>query len=200
MVLDTCAAPGGKTAVLAERLPQSTILAVDASRRRLDALRAAMEPDHRTLRFQAADAARLRLVPIYGLILCDVPCTGTGTIARNPEIRLRIEAADLPRQHARQIAILRAALQGLAPEGRLVYSTCSLESEENDAVVEEILRAFPNLRVVPIGPILDQLTTEGIVTAEGRERLSTALQGESLRTLPGIHPCDGFFAAVLARD
>src|SRR5579862_1488397 len=118
-VLDTCAAPGGKTAILAERLPAAQITAVDASGRRLQDMQRILMPALRNaIRFEVADAEKLRLSPEYGLILCDVPCSGTGTMARNPEIRLRIEEAELKRQQARQVAIVRAALAGLV--GRLV--------------------------------------------------------------------------------
>ncbi|MGC2301282.1 MAG: transcription antitermination factor NusB [Acidobacteriaceae bacterium] len=197
-VLDTCAAPGGKTAILAERLAEAEITAMDVSRKRLDLMRgrvpaAAAE----RIKWVVADAARMELNPEWDLILCDVPCSGTGTMARNPEIRLRVTEADLARQHARQVAIVRAGLAGLKAGGRLVYSTCSLEPEENEGVVEEVLREAPGFRVVPVEGILDSLAGSGVVTAAGRERLRTATEGGYLRTLPGVHPCDGFFAAVL---
>jgi 16S rRNA (cytosine967-C5)-methyltransferase len=183
---------------LAERLAEAEITAMDVSRKRLDLMRgrvpaAAAE----RIKWVVADAARMELNPEWDLILCDVPCSGTGTMARNPEIRLRVEEADLARQHARQVAILRAGLAGLKGGGRLVYSTCSLEPEENEAVVEEVLRETPGFRVVPVEGILDSLAGSGVVTAAGRERLRTATEGGYLRTLPGVHPCDGFFAAVL---
>jgi 16S rRNA (cytosine967-C5)-methyltransferase len=199
-VLDTCAAPGSKTAILAERLPNSDITAMDISRKRLESVRRLVpEGLAGNLRFEVADAARLQLQPEYGLILCDVPCSGTGTLARNPEIRLRIDEPGLARQHARQVAILHAALQGLKANGRLVYSTCSLELEENHAVVEEVLRRAPHLRVVQVEPIFDQLTANAIITPAGRDLLRSATDGPFLRTIPGLHPCDGFFAAVFER-
>ena len=204
-VLDTCAAPGGKTAILAERLPEAVITAVDVSRKRVLAARAERfaRATRDRLQWQVADAATLRVQPEYGLILCDVPCSGTGTIARNPEIRLRVEEAGLERQHARQVAIVQAAMAGLREGGRLVYSTCSLEAEENEAVIEEVLQAHAGLRVVPVGELLDRLAATGAVTAAGRERLRSATwdssAGSFLRTIPGVHRCDGFFAAVLER-
>jgi len=200
-VLDACAAPGGKTLVLAERLPQAEITAVDVSRGRLDAMRTRMpEAIVERVRFEVADVTRMDLKPEWDLILCDVPCSGTGTMARNPEIRLRVTEEDLARQQARQTAILRAGLRGLKAGGRLVYSTCSLEPEENEQVVSEVLRSAAEFRVVPVEGILDRLAERGVVTAEGRERLRTAAKADFLRTLPGLHPCDGFFAAVLSRD
>ena len=199
-VLDLCAAPGGKTAILAERLSSAEITAVDVSRKRLDAMRRMMPGSLAShLRFEVADAARMEPRPEWDLVLCDVPCSGTGTMARNPEIRLRVTEADLARQHARQVAILSNGLRGLKAGGRLVYSTCSLELEENEAVVAEVLAATEGFRVVPVDGILDLLAASEVVTPEGRERLRSATDGDFLRTLPGMHPCDGFFAAVVER-
>ena len=204
-VLDLCAAPGGKTAILAERLPASRITAVDVSRQRVlaaqSALRAAnpdpTQPSH--VRWQVADATRLPLEAEYDAILCDVPCSGTGTLARNPEIRLRLTEDDLPRQADRQRAILRSGLAGLRPGGRLVYSTCSLEPEENEQVIESVLEEMSGARLVPVSEVFNTLLERAILTPEGRERLRTAVAGPYLRTLPGLHPCDGFFAALLER-
>ncbi|MGA8530773.1 MAG: transcription antitermination factor NusB [Acidobacteriaceae bacterium] len=199
-VLDLCAAPGGKTAILAERLPLAEITAVDVSRKRLDAMRRMLPSElARRMRFEAADAAKRALRPEWDLVLCDVPCSGTGTMARNPEIRLRVTEADLARQQQRQLAILRGGLAGVRTGGRLVYSTCSLEPEENEQVVEAALQESPEFRLVPVETILDALAARGALTPEGRERLRSATEGPYLRTIPGIHPCDGFFAAVVQR-
>src|SRR5207248_10925036 len=89
--------------------------------------------------FVAADAADAK--PVQGsfdLILCDVPCSGTGTLAGNPEIRHRLRVEELARQVERQRAILKGALTRLAPRGRFVYSTCSLEPEECERVIEAV--------------------------------------------------------------
>jgi 16S rRNA (cytosine967-C5)-methyltransferase len=84
-------------------------------------------------------------------ILVDAPCSGTGTLGRNPEIKWRLQPADLADLHSRQVKILRHALTALAPGGRLVYSTCSLEPEENEEVVEEVMGhpVPPALRRIP---------------------------------------------------
>jgi 16S rRNA (cytosine967-C5)-methyltransferase len=199
-VMDMCAAPGGKTAILAERLPGSEITAVDVSRARLETMRGLMlSKVSEKLRFEVADVTKLEMKPEWDLILCDVPCSGTGTMARNPEIRLRVTEEDLARQHRRQAAILRAGLRGLREGGRLVYSSCSLEPEENEDVVAEVLGSMAGFRVVPVEGILDRLAESGIVTLPWRERLRSAAESGFLRTLPGVHPCDGFFAAVMER-
>jgi 16S rRNA (cytosine967-C5)-methyltransferase len=199
-VMDLCAAPGGKTAILAQRLPEAEITAMDVSRKRLEGMKKTMpEALARRLRFEVADAAKIDLEPAWDLILCDVPCSGTGTMARNPEIRQRVTESDLARQHARQVAILRAGLRGLKPGGRLVYSTCSLESEENEAVLSEVLLSAEEFTMIPVAGVLDQLEANNVVTKEGRDRLRGATMGQFLRTLPGVQPCDGFFAAVIER-
>lgn len=200
-VLDACAAPGGKTAILSERLPTAQVTAVDVSHKRLDIMRRLLPTAlAANIHLEVADAAALKLQPEYGLILCDVPCSGTGTMARNPEIKLRLAEPELARQHARQVAILRAGLQGLKPGGRLVYSTCSLEPEENEAVVSEVLATAPGFRIVSIGSLVERLAANGVLNSGGRPRLESAIRDGFLRTLPGVQPCDGFFAAVLARD
>jgi 16S rRNA (cytosine967-C5)-methyltransferase len=200
-ILDVCAAPGGKTAILAEQNSTAEITALDISRRRLESMRSFLrrfDPAGR-IQFEVADAAQIRARAKYDLILCDVPCSGTGTIARNPEIRFRVDEAGLARQHAKQTAILTAALAALAPGGRLVYSTCSLEREENEFVIEECLHANFGYGVVPIDQPMQALAADGILTAEGAKQALHAVANGCLRTLPGVQPCDGFFAAVIER-
>ncbi len=200
-ILDSCAAPGGKTAILAERNPDAVITAWDISRRRLEAMQRESASKASRITFEVRDATTAKLQPEYDLILCDVPCTGTGTIGRNPEIRFRITEEEIARQHARQVKILSAALSGLAAAGRLLYSTCSLEPEENEAVVTECLAANPDFSLHPLNDTVQSLSTAGIVTQQGAERLhATALRNGFLRTTPGVHNCDGFFAALLMRN
>jgi 16S rRNA (cytosine967-C5)-methyltransferase len=201
-ILDTCAAPGGKTAILAERNPRASITAWDISKRRLDAMKREFAPaaDH-IITFEVRDATATELKPEYDLILCDVPCTGTGTIARNPEIRFRVTEDEIARQRARQVKILSASLAGLAPAGHLLYSTCSLEPEENEAVVAECRAANPGFTIQPLDQTVRSLVTAGILTEQGAEHIHTsALKNGSLRTIPGLHNCDGFFAAFLVRN
>lgn len=195
-ILDTCAAPGGKTAILAERNHEAAITAMDASRRRLDAMRRSFAASR--VDFAVQDAAEMELSRRYDLILCDVPCTGTGTMGRNPEIRFRVTEKEIARQHKRQAAILARALEALAPGGRLVYSTCSMEPEENEDIVAECLRLNAGAELVRVDKEIARLEREGAIHAEGAAKLrESAVRGGFLRTVPGIHACDGFFAAVL---
>ncbi|HEY3989964.1 MAG TPA: transcription antitermination factor NusB [Acidobacteriaceae bacterium] len=207
-ILDCCAAPGGKTAILAENNPLAEITACDISEARLSAMRRSFAREPLTARIQCvvADATALpfrdgaAVSGSFDLILCDVPCSGTGTLARNPEIKLRLAANDLKRQQERQMAILRSAYRVLAPGGRLVYSTCSLEPEENAMVVQALLAAEPSARLLDIGERLASMQNEGSLHPQGARLLcKTAWRNACLQTLPGVLPCDGFFAAILTR-
>ena len=141
-IWDACAAPGGKTSVLARRHPAAELLATDLSPKRLQAMRRRLENElpNREIRTLVSDAAQLPASEgNFDLILCDVPCSGTGTLARNPEIRHRLQPSEFERQADRQREILSAALKRLRPGGRLLYSTCSLEPEENEEIVKSVL-------------------------------------------------------------
>ena len=195
-IWDCCAAPGGKTMVLAARHSAAELLATDVSGRRLRAMetRLRREMPAAKVRMLEADVARLaESEGEFDLILCDVPCSGTGTLARNPEIKLRLEPAEFSRQAKRQRDILAAALKRLAPGGRLVYSTCSLEPEENEAVVAAVLEKMSGMKRVGVETALQKLTLRGDVSGLVREG--------NLRTLPGVgFQMDGFFAAVMERS
>ena len=145
------------------------------------------------VRTQESDAAKLpESDGEFDLILCDVPCSGTGTLARNPEIKLRLEPVELPRQAKRQKEILAAALKRLALGGCLVYSTCSLEPEENEAVLAAVLEKMSGVERVGIESVLQKLTL--------RRDTSGLVHEGNLRTLPGVgFNGDGFFAAVVER-
>src|ERR1700733_182308 len=140
-VWDCCAAPGGKTLILARRLGMAEVVATDVSGKRLAQMEARLRryAYAERVQFGVADAADAKGVEgEFDLILCDVPCSGTGTLAGNPEIRHRLKVEELTRQVERQKAILKGAMQRLASGGRLVYSTCSLEPEECEQVVEAV--------------------------------------------------------------
>ncbi|HSB14566.1 MAG TPA: transcription antitermination factor NusB [Bryobacteraceae bacterium] len=142
--LDLCAAPGNKTAQALEQGVQA--VACDISPLRLAALKGL-----RCGRVVADVSEPLPFRRRFERILLDAPCSGTGTLGRNPEIKWRLQPSDLPRFHDRQVKMLTRALDALAPGGRLVYSTCSLEREENEAVLEKVLGRLPDkiLRRLP---------------------------------------------------
>jgi 16S rRNA (cytosine967-C5)-methyltransferase len=196
-VWDCCAAPGGKTLILARRLRTAEVLASDVSVKRLAQTEARLRRYAYAERvgFAVADAADAKAVEgSFDLILCDVPCSGTGTLAGNPEIRHRLKVEEMARQAERQTTILKGALKRLAPGGRLVYSTCSLEPEECERVVD----AVGGARKVPVGGLMAELGEQGILL-HGVE-LGSAVRDGALRTLPGVHGCDGFYAVVLERE
>jgi 16S rRNA (cytosine967-C5)-methyltransferase len=196
-IWDTCAAPGGKTLILTHRHPAAHLLATDANPRRLQALTTRLETTSPQTKTLHADATQLpETEGLFDLILCDVPCSGTGTLSRNPEIRQRLQPADLARQTTRQREILIAALTHLAPGGHLLYSTCSLEPEENEQVVAAALATSPGIQSLPLDPILTHLATTGLLTGAPTD----LLRNGQLRTLPGANfSGDGFFAALLHR-
>jgi 16S rRNA (cytosine967-C5)-methyltransferase len=130
----------------------------------------------------------------FDCVLADVPCSGTGTLARNPEIKWKLKPEDLLDLQSRQIAILKAAMRYVSPGGRLVYSTCSLEPEENAEVVAACLRDNSEFKVIPMTEELIRLRRTGDLVWNDVHQL---VRGDFLRTIPGINPCDGFFAAVL---
>jgi 16S rRNA (cytosine967-C5)-methyltransferase len=197
-IWDTCAAPGGKTLILAARHPAAHLLATDANPRRLQALTTRLEATSPQTRTLHADATALPTSEgLFDLILCDVPCSGTGTLSRNPEIRHRLQPSDLARQATRQREILTAALTRLAPGGHLLYSTCSLEPEENEQVIAAALATTPGIATLPLDPILDHLAATGLLPTAAPAAL---LRDGHLRTLPGANfRGDGFFAALLHR-
>ena len=193
-ILDCCAAPGGKTSLVAERNPSSLVLAAELHPARARLLRRLVRASN--VKVIAANAEALPLLPIFDRVLADVPCSGTGTLARNPEIKWRLRPGDLTDLHFRQVAILRSALAYLVSGGRLVYSTCSLEPEENEEVVAEVMAGRRDLRLLSCRDQLQRLREEGEIVWDD---LNSLVRGDFLRTLPGIHPCDGFFAAIFSR-
>jgi 16S rRNA (cytosine967-C5)-methyltransferase len=193
-ILDCCAAPGSKTSLLARRNPQAKVFASDLHPHRARLLRdLARLPNIHVL---AADARDLPFQSVFDRILADVPCAGTGTLARNPESKWQLKPEDLLDLQSRQTAILKSALARLTRGGRLVYSTCSLEREENETVVETALACASEFKLIPCRTELEQLQQSGELSWKD---IGSLLNGLYLRTLPGIHPCDGFFAAIIER-
>ncbi len=200
-VLDLCAAPGGKTLRLAgDAGPSGHVIAADLHEHRVRAM---------AERFERAGAANIETVVLdatkpftleqidqkFDRILVDAPCSGTGTLARHPEIRWRLQPKDLADLHGRQTLILTHALEHLAPGGRLVYSTCSLEREENEDVVKDSPGKSPNnIRLADSGAAIAPWLAEGIRA----ENLVDA--NGFFRTFPGEQATDGFFAAILRNE
>jgi len=199
-ILDCCAAPGGKTLAIADRNTAATITAVDLHPHRARLLQKLLRPhaSQSAVRIQivTGDAQQLPMTAQFDRVLADVPCSGTGTLARNPEIKWRLTVGDLAELPQRQLAILRSALAQVAPGGRLVYSTCSLEKEENENIIEQAVSENDSFRLLDCQSELDRLKTTGELTWP---EPTTLTRGPYLRTIPGIHPCDGFFAAILER-
>jgi 16S rRNA (cytosine967-C5)-methyltransferase len=199
-ILDACAAPGGKTLILAERNPSARIVACESSTARLEQLRKRLAGLSDRVECRQGDATALTEDAAYDLALADVPCSGTGTLGRNPEIRHRLHPEDLARQAQRQQAILLSALRSVRPGGGVVYSTCSLEPEENEQVIVAALAAMPNVRPVSLQSLIEALRGRGILTPTGAERLLASITPEGhLRLLPGAFHTDGFFISVLER-
>jgi 16S rRNA (cytosine967-C5)-methyltransferase len=195
-ILDCCAAPGGKTLAIADHNPTAAITAVELHPHRARLLQKLLHPHASRIQIVNADALHLPVSQQFDRVLADVPCSGTGTLSRNPEIKWRLTVDDLATLQQRQLAILRSALAQVAPRGRLIYSTCSLEKEENETVVEQALSENDSFRLLDCRTELDRLKDTGELTWPDTASLT---RGSCLRTIPGIHPCDGFFAAILER-
>jgi 16S rRNA (cytosine967-C5)-methyltransferase len=194
-VLDLCAAPGGKTLLLAHAAgAEGRVVAVDLHEHRVRAMAERFERGGvRNVEPLVMDATRpFRFERPFDRILVDAPCSGTGTLARHPEVRWRLRPSDLADLHARQVNLLCNALPHLAAAGRLVYSTCSLEPEENESVVNEVLAATPhNHQIIRASGALESfvrpdVAMDRIVSTEG-----------FFRTFPADYETDGFFAAVV---
>lgn len=194
-ILDCCAAPGGKTLAIADRNPSAYITAVEIHPHRARLMQHLLATRKNSqIKVIAADARRLPITELFNRILVDVPCSGTGTLARNPEIKWRLKPEDIAELHGRQLAILRSGLAHLAPGGRLIYSTCSLEREENENVIEEVLAETTSIRLVDCRTELERWKAAGDLIWPKPESLT---RGPYLRTIPGVHPSDGFFGAIL---
>ncbi len=171
-VLDLCAAPGGKTTLLADRAGDNAlILAADRSATRMLTVTATTALHQlRNIKPILLDAgARLPFAPeSFDRILVDAPCSGTGTLRRNPEIRWRLTSSDFQTLAATQKQFLRNAAEVLKPGGRLVYSTCSVERDENEEVVNDFLQTHPDFHLL-----------------------------ETHRTWPHHEGSDGFYIALL---
>ena len=192
-VLDLCAAPGIKAGQIAQALGSGLLVTCDLSAARLHTMARLLphwlpkELQWLAIRLDATKALPFRCP--FERVLLDAPCSGTGTLARNPEIKWRLQPKDLLRLAQIQAGILRRGLDVLAVGGRLVYSTCSLEPEENEQVVANVLERTPGYRLL------------------NGEEFSGEFPGLSslfdvrgyFRTRPDLQATDGFFAAAITR-
>jgi len=194
LVVDACAGAGGKTLALAALMHnKGRILALDTHARRLDELRR-----------RAARAGAFNVIPLAvpapgatpppelaaargkaDRVLVDAPCSGVGVLRRKPDILRALDIRALERLPKEQLAIAREARTWLAPGGRLIYSTCTLLREENEALVDQLVA--DGMELVPAREILGGELADRVCTSDGRY----------LKLLPHVHGCDGFFAAVL---
>jgi 16S rRNA (cytosine967-C5)-methyltransferase len=181
-VADLCAAPGGKAIELSK--VAGSVIASDRSFGRLQRLLANQQRLEMTNLFPFVGDARHPAITPVDAVLIDVPCTGTGTFRRHPDARWRLKISDFAVMSALQKLIVRSASNFVKPGGLLIYSTCSLEPEENDEQVDQFLAENPNwvLEPPPAGSVAPEL-----------------LDGGRLRVLPQRHGTDGAFAARLRR-
>jgi 16S rRNA (cytosine967-C5)-methyltransferase len=191
MIADYCAGAGGKT-LAAAMLMRGTgrLYAMDVSAQRLAALRpraarAGITNVHAVV-LGEDDARARRLAGKLDRVLVDAPCSGFGTLRRNPDLKWRHGPDAVAELAAKQRRILQAGARLVKPGGRLVYATCSILREENDAVADDFQREHPEFRSLPCSELL----------AAQRVALDT---GERLRLWPHLHGTDGFYAAAFER-
>src|SRR5471030_1802935 len=192
MVVDFCAGAGGKTLALGALMRNTgRLYAFDVSEKRLAKLkprmaRSGLSNVHPVQIAHERDAKIKRLAGKIDRVLVDAPCSGLGTLRRNPDVKWRQQPAAIVEMQAKQIAILDGAARLLKGGGRLVYATCSFLNEENDQVAEQFLANHPDFDLVPMSKVL----------AEQKIELE---MGDYLKLLPHKHQTDGFFAAVFER-
>jgi len=194
MVVDFCAGAGGKTLQMGAAMDSTgRLYAFDVSDKRLANLGPRLKRSGLSNVFPQRisgenDAKVKRLRGKIDRVLVDAPCTGLGTLRRNPDLKFRQTAESVTELNAKQTAILDAAASLVKPGGRLVYGTCSLLTEENEEVVAGFLASHPDFRVVNAAEVLER---QGVKVPDAG--------GEYLKLLPHKHDTDGFFAAVLER-
>lgn len=192
MVADFCAGAGGKTLALGALMHNSgRLYAFDVSERRLANLkprlaRSGLSNIHPQLIANERDQKLKRLAQKFDRVLVDAPCSGLGTLRRNPDLKWRQTEMDIAELTAKQGRILEAAAKLVKPGGCLVYATCSLLREENEGIVEQFLAKNPEFKAGNAAEIL----------AQHKIALDT---GSTLKLLPQLHGTDGFFAAVMER-
>jgi 16S rRNA (cytosine967-C5)-methyltransferase len=193
MIVDFCAGAGGKTLALGAAMRSTgRLYAFDVSEKRLAKLkprlaRSGLSNVHPVLIDSEHDVKIKRLAGKIDRVLVDAPCSGLGTLRRNPDLKWRQSAASVEELAPKQGAILESAARLVKTGGRLVYATCSLLEAENEAIVARFLADHPSFALVPAGKVL----------AEQRIDLE---MGDYLSLWPHRHATDGFFAAVFERQ
>ena len=191
MVVDFCAGAGGKTLLLGALMKNTgRLYAYDVSDKRLARLkprlaRSGLSNVHPVRIEHERDTRIKRLAGKVDRVLVDAPCSGLGTLRRNPDLKWRQGEDSVAELAVKQASILDAAARLVRPGGRVVYATCSLLTAENEAVVDAFLAGHADFTLAPAAQVLAR---HGVV-----------LEGDTLRLLPHRHPTDGFFAAVLDR-
>ncbi|HEX2531665.1 MAG TPA: RsmB/NOP family class I SAM-dependent RNA methyltransferase [Burkholderiaceae bacterium] len=192
MVVDFCAGAGGKTLALGAAMRNTgRLYAFDVSERRIGKLkprlaRSGLSNVHPVLIAHENDAKIKRLAGKIDRVLVDAPCSGLGTLRRNPDVKWRQTPESLTELNAKQMSILSGAARLVKPGGRLVYATCSLLDEENEAIVTQFLDRHPDFILVPMKEVLSE------------QKITLDMQ-DYLKLIPHKHQTDGFFAAVLER-
>lgn len=193
MIADFCAGAGGKTLALGALMRNTgRLYAFDISEKRLAKLkprlaRSGLSNVHPVVIAHERDAKIKRLAGKLDRVLVDAPCSGLGTLRRNPDVKWRQTQAGVAELNVKQSAILDSAARLVKVGGRLVYATCSILDEENDGIVQTFLAAHPDFQLIPASKIL----------ADQKINLDT---GDYLKLLPHVHQTDGFFAAILERN
>lgn len=185
-ILDAAAAPGGKTFSLLAAEPTVRVTLSDVAPARAAVVRANLRRLRRELPFVLADAGAPPFRAVFDRVILDLPCTGTGTLRRHPEIKWRISASEIGRLSAQALRLLEGAAPLLRPGGLLAAITCSLEREENEDVVARFLATHPELSPLPLEGALENPAAASLI-GPGAWRILTG----------GDH--DGFTVHVLAK-
>jgi 16S rRNA (cytosine967-C5)-methyltransferase len=202
MVVDFCAGAGGKTLAIGACMRNTgRLYAFDTSAHRLDALkprlaRSKLSNVHPAAIAHERDERIKRLAGKIDRVLVDAPCSGLGTLRRNPDLKWRQSPQSVQEMAVKQLAILQSSSRLLKPGGRLVYATCSVLPDENEAIADAFTKANPDFTGLPAGQILSDLKVEGAagLTAGGEAG------ADFLRLWPHRHRTDGFFAAIWVKN
>ena len=192
MVVDFCAGAGGKTLALGAIMRNTgRLYAFDIADKRLAKLkprlaRSGLSNVHPVLIAHENDAKIKRLAGKIDRVLVDAPCSGLGTLRRNPDVKWRVRPESITELKVKQLSILNGAARLVKPGGRLVYATCSILAEENEEIVTQFLAANDTFSLVPVKAVLEE------------QRIPLDMD-DYLKLLPHRHQTDGFFAAVLER-